>query len=125
MLIGAIVFVGDSSRGVLFPILSTLNAILGGSNVDLGYLVAMFSIGYICMHNFMNRMLYGYMYVYSNVHTYLCIYIHIYIYVYICIYMYIYTYIHIYIYMYIHIYVDLGYLVAMFSIGYICVHLYG
>ena len=43
--VGVIVFVGDTSRGILFPVLSTLNAVLGGSVVDLGYLVAMFSIG--------------------------------------------------------------------------------
>ena len=43
--VGAIVFIGDTSRGILFPILSTLCHRLGGSIVDLGYLVAMFSIG--------------------------------------------------------------------------------
>jgi MFS family permease len=43
--IGAIVFVGDTSRGVLFPVLSTLNATLRGSVIDLGYLVAIFSVG--------------------------------------------------------------------------------
>ena len=43
--VGAIVFVGDTSRGVLFPILSSLNTTLGGSTIDLGYLVAMFSVG--------------------------------------------------------------------------------
>ena len=43
--VGTIVFVGDTSRGILFPVLSTLNAALGGGVVDLGYLVAMFSIG--------------------------------------------------------------------------------
>ena len=45
MTVGAIVFVGDTSRGVLFPLLSTLCTQLGGSVIDLGYLVAMFSIG--------------------------------------------------------------------------------
>ena len=45
MTIGAIVFVGDTSRGVLFPVLSTLNATLRGTVVDLGYLVAIFSVG--------------------------------------------------------------------------------
>ena len=43
--VGVIVFVGDTSRGVLFPMLSTLCTQLGGSVIDLGYLVAMFSIG--------------------------------------------------------------------------------
>ena len=43
--VGAIVFIGDTSRGILFPILSTLCHRLGGSIIDLGYLVAMFSIG--------------------------------------------------------------------------------
>ena len=43
--VGVIVFVGDTSRGILFPILSTLCTQLGGTVVDLGYLVAMFSIG--------------------------------------------------------------------------------
>ena len=43
--VGAIVFVGDTSRGILFPILSTLCTTLRGSVIDLGYLVAMFSIG--------------------------------------------------------------------------------
>ena len=45
VIVGAIVFVGDTSRGVLFPVLSTLCAALKGSVIDLGYLVAMFSIG--------------------------------------------------------------------------------
>ena len=45
VVVGAIVFVGDTSRGILFPVLSTLNSALGGGVVDLGYLVAMFSIG--------------------------------------------------------------------------------
>ena len=45
IVIGTIVFVGDTSRGILFPVLSSLNAALGGGVVDLGYLVAMFSIG--------------------------------------------------------------------------------
>lgn len=43
--IGAIVFVGDTSRGILFPVLSTLNATLRGTVIDLGYLVAIFSVG--------------------------------------------------------------------------------
>ena len=45
VIVGAIVFVGDTSRGVLFPVLSTLNTALNGTVIDLGYLVAMFSIG--------------------------------------------------------------------------------
>ena len=45
VIVGAIVFIGDTSRGILFPILSTLCSQLGGSVIDLGYLVAMFSIG--------------------------------------------------------------------------------
>lgn len=45
MTIGAIVFVGDTSRGILFPVLSTLNAALRGTVIDLGYLVAIFSVG--------------------------------------------------------------------------------
>ena len=43
--IGAIVFVGDSSRGILFPVLWGLCRSLNGSLVDMGYLVAMFSFG--------------------------------------------------------------------------------
>jgi MFS transporter, ceroid-lipofuscinosis neuronal protein 7 len=45
VIVGVIVFVGDTSRGVLFPVLSTLNTALNGTTIDLGYLVAMFSIG--------------------------------------------------------------------------------
>ena len=43
--IGAITFVGDSSRGILFPVLWSLCQRLHGTVVDLGYLVAMFSLG--------------------------------------------------------------------------------
>lgn len=45
ILIGAITFVGDSSRGVFFPVLQALCLALKGSEIDLGYLVAMFSFG--------------------------------------------------------------------------------
>jgi hypothetical protein len=37
--------VGDTSRGVLFPVLWNLCHSLGGTLIDLGYLVAMFSVG--------------------------------------------------------------------------------
>lgn len=45
IIVGAIVFVGDSSRGVLFPVLWSLCQSLNGSLIDLGYLVATFSLG--------------------------------------------------------------------------------
>eukprot|EP01035_Chromulina_nebulosa_P019843 gene19843-25792_t len=44
-LVGFITFTGDSSRGILFPVLWNLTQYLGGSIVDLGYIVAMFSVG--------------------------------------------------------------------------------
>jgi MFS transporter, ceroid-lipofuscinosis neuronal protein 7 len=44
-LIGLITFVGDSSRGILYPVLFKLTTRLGGSTIDLGYIVAIFSIG--------------------------------------------------------------------------------
>ena len=43
--IGFVIFLGDSSRGVLFPVLWNLCKELGGTLKDLGYLVAMFSLG--------------------------------------------------------------------------------
>lgn len=45
IIVGAITFVGDSSRGILFPVLWDLCRRLNGSIIDLGYIVAMFSIG--------------------------------------------------------------------------------
>jgi ceroid-lipofuscinosis MFS transporter 7 len=45
LIIGAVAFVGDSSRGVLFPVLWPLCQSLGGSTLDLGILVSMFSLG--------------------------------------------------------------------------------
>ena len=49
LIVGFIVFVGDSSRGVLFPALWNLCQILGGNLVDMGYLVGMFSFGRLLM----------------------------------------------------------------------------
>lgn len=43
--VGSIVFVGDSCRGILFPVLWNLCQYLGGTLIDMGYLVAMFSLG--------------------------------------------------------------------------------
>lgn len=45
LVIGYITFIGDAARGVLFPALWPLCQQLGGSKVDLGWLVAIFSIG--------------------------------------------------------------------------------
>ena len=45
LLVCLITFTGDSSRGILFPVLWPLCQALGGSVIDLGYLVAMFSLG--------------------------------------------------------------------------------
>jgi ceroid-lipofuscinosis MFS transporter 7 len=45
LIVGAVAFVGDSSRGVLFPVLWPLCQSLGGSTLDLGILVSMFSLG--------------------------------------------------------------------------------
>ena len=45
LLVCMIIFVGDSSRGILFPVLWNLCQALNGSVVHLGYLVAMFSFG--------------------------------------------------------------------------------
>lgn len=44
-IIGYITFVGDSARGLVYPALWPLCEKLGGNKVDLGWLVAMFSIG--------------------------------------------------------------------------------
>jgi MFS family permease len=44
-IIGFISFMGDMARGVLFPVLWRLCQYLGGSTVELGYLVASFSFG--------------------------------------------------------------------------------
>ncbi len=44
-IVAALTFVGDLSRGVLFPVLFPLCQALGGSTIDLGFIVAMFSIG--------------------------------------------------------------------------------
>ena len=44
-IVGGIAFVGESSRGILFPVLWALCQYLNGSLVDQGYLVAMFSLG--------------------------------------------------------------------------------
>jgi MFS family permease len=43
--VGLVTFVGDCARGILFPALWPLCQYAGGSRVDLGYLVAVFSIG--------------------------------------------------------------------------------
>ena len=45
MLVCLVIFVGDSSRGILFPVLWNLCQELDGNVVHLGYLVAMFSFG--------------------------------------------------------------------------------
>lgn len=45
LLIGLITFVGDCSRGVLFPVLWPLSQNLGGSIIQMGYLVSIFSVG--------------------------------------------------------------------------------
>lgn len=45
LLVCLITFTGDSSRGILFPVLWPLCQALGGSVIDLGFLVAMFSFG--------------------------------------------------------------------------------
>jgi MFS family permease len=44
-IVGLVTFVGDCARGILFPALWPLCQYAGGSRVDLGYLVAIFSIG--------------------------------------------------------------------------------
>ena len=44
-IIGDITFVGDSSRGILFPVIWPLCQRLGGNTADLGYLVASFPFG--------------------------------------------------------------------------------
>ena len=49
LLIGIVVFVGESSRGILFPSLWSLCRTLGGNTVDLGYLVGTFSLGRLLM----------------------------------------------------------------------------
>jgi ceroid-lipofuscinosis MFS transporter 7 len=45
LIIAAVTFVGDSSRGVLFPVLWTLCQSLGGNTLQLGLLVSTFSFG--------------------------------------------------------------------------------
>lgn len=45
VVVGMIVFVGDSSRGILFPVLFSLCESLGGTASDMGYLVGIFSLG--------------------------------------------------------------------------------
>lgn len=45
VVIGYVIFVGDCSRGILFPVLWTLCQTLGGTTSDLGFLVAIFSLG--------------------------------------------------------------------------------
>jgi len=45
IIVGLVTFVGDSARGILFPALWPLCEKLGGTKVDLGYLVSIFSIG--------------------------------------------------------------------------------
>ena len=47
IVIWLVVFVGESSRGIMFPLLWPLIDQLGGSTVDLGYLVAIYSLGRI------------------------------------------------------------------------------
>ncbi len=44
-IIGYITFIGDSARGLTYPALWPLCESLGGSQVDLGWLVAAFSLG--------------------------------------------------------------------------------
>lgn len=48
-IVAFIVFVGDSSRGILFPVLFSRCSFLGGGAVELGYLVATFSLGRLLM----------------------------------------------------------------------------
>ena len=45
LIVAWVTFVGDASRGVLFPVMWTLCQALNGTVVDMGYLVAMFSLG--------------------------------------------------------------------------------
>jgi ceroid-lipofuscinosis MFS transporter 7 len=45
LIIAAVTFVGDSSRGVLFPVLWPLCQSLGGNSLQLGLLVSTFSFG--------------------------------------------------------------------------------
>ena len=45
VIVGAVVLIGDSSRGVLFPVMWELCSELGGDLASLGYLVALFSAG--------------------------------------------------------------------------------
>jgi ceroid-lipofuscinosis MFS transporter 7 len=44
-IIGLITFVGDCSRGILFPVLWPVCQRLGGNTLDLSYLIALFSAG--------------------------------------------------------------------------------
>ena len=44
-IIGFVTFVGDASRGILFPALWPLCQHLGGTKLDLGFLVSIFSFG--------------------------------------------------------------------------------
>jgi MFS family permease len=48
-LIGLVTFVGDCARGLIYPALWPLCQHLGGSKVDLGWLIASFSIGRLCI----------------------------------------------------------------------------
>jgi ceroid-lipofuscinosis MFS transporter 7 len=43
--VGVVIFLGDCSRGILFPVLWALCHELGGGVLDLGYVVAVFSLG--------------------------------------------------------------------------------
>jgi MFS family permease len=45
VIVGYVTFLGDCARGILYPILWPLCQHLGGSKLDLGYLVSCFSIG--------------------------------------------------------------------------------
>jgi ceroid-lipofuscinosis MFS transporter 7 len=45
LVVGLVTFIGDCSRGVLFPVLWPVCERLGGTTLDLGYLIALFSAG--------------------------------------------------------------------------------
>jgi len=55
VIIGFVTFVGDSARGILFPALWPLCQKLGGSKVDLGYLVSIFSVGRLMVSTRMGK----------------------------------------------------------------------
>ncbi len=53
--IGLITFVGDSARGLIYPALWPLCESLGGNKVDLGWLVATFSIGRLVISSYIGK----------------------------------------------------------------------